>query len=617
MNYNMKKLFRMATLAVCGAMMIASCTDTWDDHYGDAGTGTNGSTMDYLTTHASEFAEILKAAGFDANLNSSQVFTILAPKNGSFDKNALLTQLASGDKSQVVERFIKNHVMLYSVSMNDEEKNVYLLNEKKVHFGTLAEMEIEGVPVEEANIKCGNGIVHVLSDDVRYKASVFEQIEDNFKQYLEDNGLEDDGTIVSLYSFLKLYDADSLDKNRSVEFGQDEDGNIIYSDSVIIRNNQVLRSLNAYLYREDSTYWAIDPGVEPYQKLFDEAVTYFKFNDAYAEDVARRDSMQKYFAQYNMIGELFYNANINEAKVTDGALSSKGDSLVTTSYNRWNWKYHSYKDAFTDGGILADVDEQIECSNGYVFTMPKTESNELPYDVYDAFFHNIQIEASPSVQVPTVGGERKANDEWTRESTFNGYYNTLSNDSVSNGYYRIEGKGAMQNPVVSFRLNNTLSGTYDIYICVLPWNVYDPDVIPEEMIPVKFKAILFEANEHNTIPYLTRDENAHNFTPGSSDYITCWKDKNTATIDTVFVGTHTFNYCYQYTGSPGSYLKLSLERTFNERNAKPYPLFDNKFLLDFILLKPHREAEPDEPDNPDVEPDHPDTPIDNPDVPFN
>jgi uncharacterized surface protein with fasciclin (FAS1) repeats len=118
----MKKLFRMATLAVCGAMMIASCTDTWDDHYGDAGTGTNGSTMDYLTTHASDFAEILKAAGFDANLNSSQVFTILAPKNGSFDKKALLTQLASGDKSQVVERFIKNHVMLYSVSMNDEEK---------------------------------------------------------------------------------------------------------------------------------------------------------------------------------------------------------------------------------------------------------------------------------------------------------------------------------------------------------------------------------------------------------------------------------------------------------------------------------------------------------------
>ena len=611
MNNNMKKLFRMATLAVCGAMMIVSCTDTWDDHYEALpGTGTGGTTMEYLNTHASDFAEILKAAGFDANLNSSQVFTILAPKNGSFDKKALLAQLASGDKDQVVDRFIKNHVLLYNISLNNEEKDAYLLNEKRVHFGTLNDMLIDDVTVEEPNIVCGNGIIHVMADAVRYKASVYEQIEDNFKQYLADNNLEDDGTIVSLYNFLKKYDHDSLDPNRSVEYGQDEDGNIIYSDSFIIRNNQVLRALNAYLYREDSTYWVIDPGVEAYQKLYNKAFELFKFNDAYAEDVTRRDSMQNYYAQYNIIGELFYNANINEAKVIENVPESKGDSLVTTSYNRWDWKHHSYKDVFSSDGILGNIDEKQECSNGYVFTQP--QGSDMPYTLYDAFFHDVQIQTGPSTLVPEVGGGRSANDEWTKSSTFLGYYNNLSNDSVSNGYYRVEGRGVMQKPTLSFRLSNTLSGTYDIYICVLPWNVYDPDVLEEEMIPVKFKAMLFEADEHDVIPYLKNSENAYNFTPGTNDFVECWKNKSTSKVDTVFVGTHTFNYCYRYTGASGAYLKLSLERSIAERNHQPYPLYDNKFLIDFILLKPHREVEPDEPDNPENPDDEPDDPFINP-----
>ena len=214
MNYNMKKLFRMATLAVCGAMFFASCTDTWDDHYEDT-VGTSGSTMDYLTTHASDFAEILKAAGFDKNLNSSQVLTILAPQNDSFNKDELLRQIASGDKKGVVERFLENHILLYNVSMNNEEKKVNLLNEKKVHFGTLAEMEIDGVKsMLHQNVVCGNGIIHILYDDISYKASVYEQLSDNFKKYLEDNGLEDDGKTVSLYNFLKTYDMTRLTRTE-------------------------------------------------------------------------------------------------------------------------------------------------------------------------------------------------------------------------------------------------------------------------------------------------------------------------------------------------------------------------------------------------------------------
>lgn len=596
MKYNMKNIFRVATFAVCGAMFIASCTDDWDDHY-DAvtQTGTGGTTMAYLEAHASDFAEIIKAAGYDKKLSSSQVLTILAPQNDSFNKDELLRQIASGDKEEVVERFLENHILLYNVSMNNDEKTVSLLNEKKIHFGTLDDKQIDGVDVLQENVVCNNGIIHILKDDIAYKANVMEQLGDNYKKYLAENGLEDSNDIISLYSFLRLYDADSLDEHRSVEFGQDEYGNVVYSDSVMIRNNTILRSLNAYIYREDSSYWAIDPGVDAYQKLYNEAKTYFNFNDAYAEDVVRRDSMSRYFAQYNIIREFFFNANVNQADAV--AETTKGDSLVTTTFSRWNWKHHNYKNPFQTGGILGNYQDKQECSNGYVFTWPAastpaedtdatgeeseiTVSTDLPITVYDAFFTEQKIEANPSTLVPSAGRQR-TNDEWTITTTSRQVYNGTSNDSVSNGYYKIEGVAPVSKPVVSFKLSNTLSGTYDIYIVMLPWNVDNPDVDPAAMIPVKFKSYLYEADEKNVIPYLNNSENVHNFTP--TGYIVY---DDPTRVDTIFVGTHTFKYCYQYTSASSSYLKLSLERSTSERTQGK---FDNKYLLDFIYLVPHRD----------------------------
>jgi hypothetical protein len=136
-------------------------------------------------------------------------------------------------------------------------------------------------------------------------------------------------------------------------------------------------------------------------------------------------------------------------------------------------------------------------------------------------------------------------------------------------------------PVVSFKLSNTLSGTYDIYIVMLPWNVDNPDVDPAAMIPVKFKSYLYEADEKNVIPYLNNSENVHNFTP--TGYVVY---DDPTRVDTIFVGTHTFKYCYQYTSASSSYLKLSLERSTSERTQGK---FDNKYLLDFIYLVPHRD----------------------------
>ena len=105
MKYNIKKSFRVGALAVAGALAIASCTDDWNDHYEGVATTIGqsyaGTTMGYLQSQSSlsDFVEVLKATGYVDELNDPQVLTVLAPVNGSFNKDSLLNLLAtnSGD----------------------------------------------------------------------------------------------------------------------------------------------------------------------------------------------------------------------------------------------------------------------------------------------------------------------------------------------------------------------------------------------------------------------------------------------------------------------------------------------------------------------------------------
>ena len=309
--------------------------------------------------------------------------------------------------------------------------------------------------------------------------------------------------------------------------------------------------------------------------------------------------MQRYFAQYHVLGEFFFNANLNAGDAE--AETTRGDSLVTTTYSRRDWKHHCYKAPFSEG-ILSKIDAKQECSNGYVFTWPvfgdtstssesdgessgeTSESTALPISVYDAFFHDIKVETNLSSLVPYVN-DRINTNQWTNDKTSTLLNVSTSNDSVSSGYLKVEATNVANKPLVSFKLSNTLSGTYDIYVVFLPWSVYDPDVDPAKMIPVKFKSWLYEANASNEVPYLSTSEGVYNFTPGRDDYVTY---SHPTMVDTIYVGTQTFNYCYQHTSSSSAYLKFNLERNATERTQG---LFDNKFLIDFIYLVPHREGE--------------------------
>ncbi len=75
---------------------VTACTDTWDDHYAEKtyGAGTLMQAIEQDPT-LTNFAEVLKATGYDATLSSSQVFTVFAPTNDKFteaDRDAVIAQ---------------------------------------------------------------------------------------------------------------------------------------------------------------------------------------------------------------------------------------------------------------------------------------------------------------------------------------------------------------------------------------------------------------------------------------------------------------------------------------------------------------------------------------------
>ena len=142
-----------------------SCSD-WDDHYeGIAETGAAGGTLwEQMKGNAqlSDFCEVLEQTkvyrmhkktpvSYADLLNSGQAFTVMAPVNGTFNKDSLLrlVQTVSGD-SAVEKSFVQNHITRLLVSSKPGLTKMLMLNQKRL---LMADGMIDNVPITVANTK--------------------------------------------------------------------------------------------------------------------------------------------------------------------------------------------------------------------------------------------------------------------------------------------------------------------------------------------------------------------------------------------------------------------------------------------------------------------------------
>ena len=585
MNRIFKNTVRAGVIALITSVSLGSCSDTWDDHYESlSGLTYDGSLLGYLQDNPdlSDFVEVVKASGFDKDLASNQVLTVIAPKNGSFDKQYYLNLIQNGRKKEVIDEFIKNHICRYNISMGAEEQTVTMMNKKNVKLGTISEGTIEEENVDKMNVSCSNGLVHVIDGYLPYQYNIYEFLakdwRDNYTPAEPLPALDENGEAVevelppyeTLYGYLNEMYVDSLDEPRSVSRGVDENGDQIWVDSVVISNNKILRRLDAYLYREDSTYITLLPDFDAYNRRFQGIKGLFNFNVSYNSDKAVRDSVQRYWAHYYSLCDLSYNMGQHQNIHTQ-------DSLFSTAFSRWSWPYNVYYNPYEAEGIMSSVYETIDCSNGQVCRV-----HEYPFDVYTNVFKKITLEGESRYYIYEDGENQFTNKTSTS-------YNTVANaaDTISgSGYLHVVPAQSSRQTELTFQLPNTLSGQYDIYIKFLPYQVYAPEDTEHTNLPIRFRCSLYERNANNgAFPAYNRATVDFYSNPEK-------KERNFQTdpncIDSLYIGTYKFNYCYLNT-TPGVLFKIQSNVTSGVAKQ-----FTKEMLIDKIVLIPNRERHDDD-----------------------
>ena len=439
--------------------LFTSCSD-WDDHYENLASqgGSDQTLWQTIQQHPelSDFRDVLSQTkvfkyhkvtdvSYADLLDGTQTFTVLAPVNGSFNKDSVLNLLSTnrGD-SMVVRSFIGNHLSYNQVANVEKPTDFFLLNSK---HATIGNNQVLGVPLQASNIRAKGGVLHILQNTLPYRYNIYEVL-------LNDPRYSDIGKEIS------SYDRDEFSPTQSVEGGM-VDGEQIYVDSVFNERNKILERVGL-INKEDSTFLMVVPTNEEWQRVWNEAMDHFRF-DSTVED---RDSLQRYWANFSLLKDAIFSRTIQD---------SPEDSLVSYYYNKFYPKYSVFHKPFQEGGILYG-------------TTPTTLSNGTLYTA----------EHWPFTPEMTYNREIKTEGEYT--SMIVDYlqcsYTTRTHaaDSVSeNEYLVITPRTATTNWTMTFKLENTLAADYDICAVILPASVYNPNA---QLKPCKFQAEINYVDEN-------------------------------------------------------------------------------------------------------------------------
>lgn len=541
----MKWMVRLAfaTFFIIPASFLVSCTE-WDDHYEGDHVGTVDQTLWQQlksNTQLSDFCQVLEQTkifrmhkktpvSYADLLNSGQSFTVVAPVNGTFNKDSLLQLVQTAQGDSVVERFfVLNHLSRSLSSIEQDSKKMPLLNKKHV---TMENGTIEGVNLTSYNLHAKNGILHVAARPLPYQRSLYESLSD--KEELSSIG-----------KILRQYEEDYFDANSSVSSGIIE-GVPIYVDSVVIERNRMLQQIGL-INAEDSTYWMIAPTTAGWNEAWNEASKYF----VYDTKVLKRDSLQQHWTTRALLDDAVFN-------LTDQRTLT--DSLVSVQYLTYrnfstNGKpmYHVFQKPFEPGGILYGA-EREECSNGVLF-----KTQQWPFTPEQTYLRELWSEAEQTQLITS-----------NTECTYNP--RRLTSKLISEGgYLQIVPRTATSNWEMTFRVNNTLSGKYDICAIILPKKIADVSLTDSK--PCKFKAV---------INYVDTLGTAKTFNCNNKQF-----QSDPERIDTIVLA-EAFEFPVCNYNQNDIKVSIKLQCSILARETSRY---SREMLLDCIYLRPRRNIE--------------------------
>lgn len=501
----------------------------------------------------SDFAALVKKAGFDAALSQSHFYTVWAPANGTFDAQALMAE----DSTKLLKEFVKNHIADYNhVISGAIDERIKVLNEKSYDFVGDGAYTYDGLNITTLNQPSANGIMHILNGAAQFYPNIYEQA-------TSATGLDID----SVVKYFKHYEIQTLDTKNSV-LGPTVNGKQTYIDSVMIVTNTAFNMLRAKVSQEDSSYTMLAPTNEAWVAQYNKVKKYFNYiattsaqdlNEATSTTSAptstvtidpayQSDSM----AVLGVVSDLFYNNNnyYNDWLKEEG--KQPYDTLKSTTYGYFT----------NPEEIMSHTISKLKMSNGEFRIV-----DSLAFHPWEAWANPLTI--SPYTSKVWTGANTTVlvNSDQFEEIGYKPQYDYQS----SLRYLWVAPLSGLGKPQMDVKLYDVLSTTYNIYLVLAPSEDYGVDDDGNQFR--KANNLNFELSYCDAKGKLqTKKLNQK-------------VENNPNKVDTVAVGTFTFPVAYYGLGDK-IYPNLKITTSFGVFSKPMMAKYTRDFRIVSILLKP-------------------------------
>ena len=176
-NYIFKALLLVAV--PFAGLAFSACSDEWDDHYNPDESQISGESLWQAiegNPELSNFANVVKATGYDKALGGSQSFSVFAPVNDDFtaEQAQKLIDTYQKEKSagtrnndnSTIKEFIQNHIALYNHSVSTESTDSLTMMNGK--YQVLSSNSFAGHNLLSKNQAYANGILYTIDGEASY-----------------------------------------------------------------------------------------------------------------------------------------------------------------------------------------------------------------------------------------------------------------------------------------------------------------------------------------------------------------------------------------------------------------------------------------------------------------
>ena len=499
----------------------------------------------------SDFATLVKKAGFDDELSQPHYYTVWAPLNGTYDASSLM----SADSATVLYQFVKSHIAEYNHSVSGlVDERIHALNRKSFAFEGDGQYTYAGQTLRQLNLPNSNGIMHLLDGAARFYPNLYEYL-------FSCEGID------SVATFFKRYETSVLDTKNSV-LGPTINGKQTYIDSVMITSNSLLNRIKAKLDKEDSTYTMLVPTNEAWLAHYDKISKCYNYiNTTVAQNIDEATSTSSAptasvtvdaaytkdsLTRLHLVSDLVYNNNnYYNNWLIDDTVEPYDTLRSTTSGYMTNPQE-----------IMSRVIDRETMSNGTFCLV-----DSLAFRPWESWCYSL--------------GQSPLNSRtWTGSNTMVYIDNTLF-DAIKYvpknpaqkqlGYLWVTPLSNYGKPQLDVKLRNVLSTTYNIYIVLAPGQDVGEDADGNKFLkPNMLDFTLSYCDAKGKLATQKLNQKVVN---------------DPTRVDTLAVGTFTFPVAYAGLGD-NVYPNLKITTDFGVFDKAKMAAYTRDFSIISILMKP-------------------------------